>query len=229
ENDVKLRYVKNSQELNSPDLIIIPGTKNTISDLKYLETSGLAAGIISRVGSGSSTFLLGICGGYQMLGNKISDKHNLESDAREVDGLGLLPIRTRLATDKILSQVKARETTSGTEVSGYEIHHGLSACEGTPNPFFEIVERNGKKIKCPDGFRRKDGHVLGTYIHGLFDADSFRRAFLNKIRQSKGWQPLSQKKHFDQDGEFDKLAQLLRENLNMKALYGLVKVCSHGN
>lgn len=224
EDDVVLRYVKNAEELNSPDLIIIPGTKNTISDLKYLKSSGLAGRIISRIGSNSPTFLLGICGGYQMIGKKISDKYHLESNSKEIKGLGLLPIHTHLAKDKILSQVKARDIFSGIEIFGYEIHHGLSDCKIRPEPFFEILERNGKKIKYFDGFRRKNNRVLGTYIHGLFDADTFRREFLNTIRQSKGWYPLPQKTYFDPDREFDKLAQLLRENINMKLLYGIIKV-----
>ena len=222
ENDVVLRYVKNSEELNSPDLIIIPGTKNTISDLKYLKSSGLAGRIISRISSNNSTFLLGVCGGYQMLGKKISDKYHLESNSSQIEGLGLLPISTRLAKDKVLSQVKAREISSGIEISGYEIHHGLSGCRGSLKPFFEILERSSKKIKYFDGFRRNDNRVLGTYIHGLFDADTFRREFLNKIRQSKGWRSLPQQIHFDPDREFDKLAQLLRENIDMKSLYGIV-------
>jgi len=224
ENDVVLRYVKSPEELDNPDLIIIPGTKNTISDLKYLKVSGLAGRIISRVNFDSSTFLLGVCGGYQMLGEKISDKYHLESDNGEIEGLGLLPIRTHLSKNKVLSQVKAREISSGIEISGYEIHHGLSDCKGALKPFFEILERNGKKIKYFDGFRRKDSRVLGTYLHGLFDTDIFRREFLNKIRQTKGWQRLSQEVQFDPDREFDKLARLLRENINMKSLYEMVKV-----
>ncbi|MEK6527863.1 MAG: cobyric acid synthase [Nitrospirota bacterium] len=224
ENDLVLRYVRNSEELNSPDLIIIPGTKNTISDLEYLKVSGLAGKIISYIRSNSSPFLLGVCGGYQMLGKKIFDKYHLESAIEEINGLGLLPIRTHLVKDKVLNQVKAREVSSGIEIFGYEIHHGISEGKGDPKPFFEILERKGKKIKYFDGFRSKDKRISGTYIHGLFDTDTFRREFLNQIRQSKGWQPLPQKINFDPDREFDKLAQLLRENINMKLLYRIVKV-----
>ncbi len=229
EGDVVLRYVKNSGELVSPDLIIIPGTKNTISDLKYLKSNGLAKKIISRIGSGRSAYLLGICGGYQMLGRKIVDKYHLESNSTEIEGLGLLPVSTHLAKDKVLSQVKARDVVSGIEVLGYEIHHGLSGCEGGLKPFFEILERNGKKTKYHDGCRRKDGRVLGTYVHGLFDSDGFRREFLNAIRLSKGLRPLAQSTRFDPDGEFDKLARLLRENIDMKSLYGIMKVSPHGH
>lgn len=224
ENDVVLRYVKNAEELSGPDLIIIPGTKNTISDLMYLKTSGLAGKIISLVNSDRPIFLLGICGGYQMLGKKISDKYHLESNNNEIEGLGLLPIHTRLGKDKVLSQVKAREVSSGIGISGYEIHHGLSRSQGGLKPFFEILECNNRKVKYFDGFRSKDGRILGTYIHGLFDRDTFRREFLNKIRQAKGRQPSRQKIHFDPDREFDKLAKLIRENINMKSLYEMIDV-----
>ena len=224
EEDVALRYVKNTEELKNPDLIILPGTKNTISDLKYLKTSGLAERIISRVSSNSLVFLLGICGGYQMLGRKISDKYYLESNDGQIKGLGIAPISTRLAKDKILSRVRAREVSSGTEISGYEIHHGLSGYKGRLKPFFEIIERDGKKTSDFDGLRTDDGRISGTYIHGLFDTDAFRRDYLNMIRQSKGWQPLPQKIHFDPDKEFDKLADLLRRNIDMKSLYELTGV-----
>ncbi len=226
ENDVALRYVKNAGELNNPDLTIIPGTKNTIFDLKYLKTSGLADSIISCISSNSSAFLLGICGGYQMLGKRIFDKYHLESNDLEIMGLGLLPMRTHLAKDKVLKQVKAREVSSGREISGYEIHHGLSGSKAGLKPFFEILERNSRKVKYFDGLRSKDNRVLGTYIHGLFDADSFRRDFLNKIRKSKGWGLVAQEMRFNPEREFDKLAQLLRENINMKSLYEIIEGCA---
>jgi adenosylcobyric acid synthase len=224
EGDVVLRYVRTPEELNSPDLIIIPGTKNTIFDLKYLKAQGFARKIISIISSNNSAFLLGICGGYQMLGNKICDKHHLESNSGEIEGLGLLPIRTHLAKNKVLAQVKAKEISSGIEISGYEIHHGISKYRRDYKPFFEILERNGKEAGYFDGLKREDNRVLGTYIHGLFDTDTFRREFLNKIRQSKGWQSLPKKIHFNPDREFDKLAKLLRENVNMKLLYEIAKV-----
>ena len=222
EDDVALRYIKTPEELRHPDLIIIPGTKNTIADLKYLKTTGLAKKIVSIVNFDSASFLLGICGGYQMLGEKISDPYRLESDIKEIEGLGFLPIRTHLAKDKVLVQVKAREIVSGKEISGYEIHHGISECKKNYAPFFEVLERHDKSKRYLDGYRREDGRVSGTYIHGLFDADSFRREFLNRIRQKKGWPSLPEKMVFDMDREFDKLAQLLRENINMKSLYGIV-------
>jgi len=224
ENDVVLRYIRKPEELQSPDLIIIPGTKNTCSDLKHLKISGLAEKIVSLTNSHPLTFIMGICGGYQMLGNKISDRHRLESNGEEIEGLGLLPIHTYLGKEKVLTQVKAKEITSGIEISGYEIHHGVSKYRhmGKYGHLFEITERNGKRTRYFDGLRREDNRVLGTYIHGLFDSDTFRRGFLNKIRQKKGWRMLPENSFFNPDKEFDKLAKLLRENINMGWLYKIL-------
>ncbi len=222
ESDVRLRYVNDKDELSGADLIIIPGTKNTVADLTWLKVSGIADKILSTIHYPLSANLIGICGGYQMLGGKISDEYHLESDNRESEGLGLLPISTRLAKEKILGRVKAKELSSGIEISGYEIHHGVSRCGKRCDPVFEVFERNDRAVRYFDGFRSKDGRILGTYIHGLFDADTFRRSFLNRIRQAKGWKPLSEKTFFDSDKEFDKLARLLRKNMDIKSLYGIM-------
>lgn len=222
EQDVQLRYIRSPQELGSPDVIIIPGTKNTISDLKYLKTSGLADKILSTINHQLSTILIGICGGYQMLGMRIRDRHSLESNTREINGLGILPVKTDLEKEKTLTRVRARELVSGMEISGYEIHHGNSRAMTKPLPAFEIFERNGKRLKRFDGMTRPDGRVLGTYIHGLFDNDGFRRNWLNGIRQRKGWPALARNISFNPDKEFDKLAKLLRKNIDLKLLYRIL-------
>ena len=231
EKDVKLRYIKRPQEIDNPDVIVIPGTKNTIGDLQYLRRTGLAQRIESVFNNRRLTVLVGICGGYQMLGVKIRDKHSLESNAGETDGLGILPVKTDLEKEKTLHRVRARELASGIEVSGYEIHHGnsraisgsTSLATGKPMPAFEIFERNGKKLKRFDGMTRPDGRVLGTYIHGLFDNDGFRRNWLNGIRQRKGWPALAQNVSFSPDREFDKLAKLLRKNIALDKIYEIIE------
>jgi adenosylcobyric acid synthase len=237
EQDVKLRYIKRPEDLNNPDVIIIPGTKNTISDLKYLKASGLADKILSAIRypclagrQALSAMLVGICGGYQMLGMRIRDRHSLESNTREINGLGILPVNTDLEKEKTLTRVRARELASGMEISGYEIHHGNSRAMGGSAslttskhlPAFEIFERNGKRLKRFDGMTRPDGRVLGTYIHGLFDNDGFRRNWLNGIRQRKGWPALARNISFNPDKEFDKLAKLLRKNIDLKLLYRIL-------
>lgn len=224
EPDVVLRYIRTSHELNSPDIIIIPGTKNTISDLKYLRDSGIADKIVSIINSRTQTMLVGICGGYQILGTKIYDPHSHESSCKKIEGLGLLPVETYLRKEKVLTQLKAKELVSGIEVCGYEIHHGstkmLKNCGCSP--VFEIIEHNDKKMKDFDGAKEESGRIFGTYIHGVFDSKFFRRDFLNRIRLKKGWKKLSITEVFDIDKEFDKLAKLLRENIDMKFLYKIL-------
>ena len=222
EVDVRLRYVKRPEELNSPDILIIPGTKNTIADLRWLKDSGIASKILSAIRYPLSAILIGICGGYQMLGSKIYDRHGLESKSKKVEGLGILPIETHLKTVKILAQVKAKDLLSGLELSGYEIHHGHTRITGDCEPLFKIFQRNGKKTRYFDGVSSNNGRILGTYIHGLFDSTAFRQSFLNRVRFKKGWPLLSQAADFDPDSEIDKLAKLVRENLDMKYLYKIL-------
>ena len=222
EADVALKYIKRAEELNNPDIIIIPGSKNTIADLMYLKKAGLAQQVISAISHKPSTVLLGICGGYQMLGKRIFDKHSLESNTKEIDGLGLLPVNTVLENRKVLAQIKATEIASGLEISGYEIHHGSSKILEDYTPIFEISESNGKRVKYFDGVKSSNGRIFGTYIHGLFDCDIFRRNWLNRIRQRKGWPALAQKSMYNPDKEFDKLAKLLRENIDTRLLYKIL-------
>lgn len=219
EPDVNLRYIKSPEELNSPDVIIIPGTKNTIKDLDWLRRCGLASRILSK----PSVMLMGICGGYQMLGDKIYDLEKLESQKTQIEGLKVLPMVTHLEREKILSQVMAQELSSKLIVSGYEIHHGRSKNLKKLKPLFRILKRQGKEAEDFDGVVSEDARVWGTYIHGIFEADIFRRDFLNRLRLKKGWPALAQMTTFDLDKEFDKLARLVRENIDMDFLYKILK------
>jgi adenosylcobyric acid synthase len=223
EEDVRLRYVKRPQELDSADMIIIPGTKNTISDLKYLKKCGLAKKIESIINSNKSTTLVGICGGYQMLGKKIFDKEGLESKHGEEEGLKFLPVETSLKNEKTILRVRAKNLASGIEVSGYEIHHGSTRITAGGQPAFEVFECNSKKARYFDGARTPDKRIFGTYIHGLFDAPHFRRNLLNSLRKNKGWPPVSSKENFTLDREFDKLAKLVRDNIDMDYLYKILR------
>jgi len=222
EPDVSLRYVKKADELTSPDVIIIPGTKNTIEDLSYLVKTGLAKQIISIFQSNPSLVLVGICGGYQMLGERIYDKKGVESKTKEIKGLGLLPLVTEIYPEKILSQVKARHLDSDIEVTGYEIHHGRTKTSGNLKPLFEIFRAGNKKTKKPDGTTTRDNRCWGTYIHGVFDSDRFRRHFLNGLRRKKGWRDLSVGSSYDVDKEIDKLAHLVRNNVDLSSLYKIL-------
>lgn len=222
ESDVGLRYINKPEELGSPDIIIIPGTKNTLFDLEYLKACGFAEEILSAARSNPRALILGICGGYQMLGELICDKYSVESGSKKITGLGLLPAQTHLRKDKELSRIKARELSSGIGLSGYEIHHGVTKVSRSCKPLFEVFQRNGKKAKYFDGAVSRNGCILGTYIHGLFDAAIFRRDFLDRARERKGWPALLQAATFDPDAQINKLAKLVRENIDVGYLYRIL-------
>lgn len=178
EPDVRLRYVDSPAHLGRPHAIILPGTKSTASDLRWLRDRGLADAIVRHAAEGAA--VVGVCGGYQMLGRTIRDPDSVESSDREVQGLGLLPVETTFAAEKATRQVSARvigssgwfTALSGSVVSGYEIHMGRTPTE---SPWLEI--EGGA-----DGAASADGRVWGCYLHGLFANDAFRRAWLASLR-----------------------------------------------
>ncbi len=186
EPDVALRYAAAPLDLASADIIILPGSKNTIADLDYLKQSGFFGALNEHVHRGGE--LVGICGGYQMLGREISDPHGLEAGGNR-DGIGLLDIATELSFQKRTVQVEAiplhLEAGSGCAVSGYEIHMGVTR-RGDAAPSFRILGCSDRNKAAGEGAVSKDGRVWGTCIHGVFDRPEFRRLWLNRARQRKG-------------------------------------------
>jgi len=221
EPDVSLRYVNSVKELGRPDVIILPGTKSTVHDLFYLRKSGLASKIVKALDENPRLRLIGICGGFQMLGKKITDPGRTESEIPETVGLGLLPMVTDFQKEKILAQVKGVDLVTHLPVLGYEIHHGLTRHLEPCRPVFLLTERKGRRVKETDGVSCLDGRVWGTYLHGVFDADAFRREFLNRIRKDKGLAPLPVTA-FDTDRELEKLADRVRAHLDMDAVYEIL-------
>ena len=129
------------------------------------------------------------------------------------------PLKTTFSARKKLSQVEAKDIRTGLYVFGYEIHHGKTEQKSSCKAVFKILKRGNKLINETDGAQRADGRIWGTYIHGIFDSDEFRRDFLNRIRAKKGWEPIASKVQLDNDREFDKLARIVRENIDMDYLY----------
>jgi len=127
-----------------------------------------------------------------------------------------------MMVEKRLCRVQAKYISSGTLVSGYEIHHGITAAKSACPPLFKVVERNGKKVKYNDGASGNNGRILGTYIHGLFDGPEFRRGFLNRVRAKKGWPALPKATVFSPDAQIDRLASLVRKNIDMDYLYKIL-------
>ena len=215
EPDVHLRTVRRIQDLGHPDAIILPGSKNVIGDLTFLRAVGLDRTLEQLAAEGRCE-IVGICGGYQILGRSISDPHGIESPGTELDGLDLLPIDTVLEPDKTLTRSEARHCISGLKVHGYEIHHGQSLTVEIPPA---LIGTDGQAM----GACRGDGLVWGSYLHGLFDADDFRRWFIDRLRQRKGLNPLGTVQAcYDLEPAFERLADAVRQSLDIPAIYRLM-------
>ncbi len=180
EPGVRVRYVSAVEELGAPHAIILPGTKATIADLAWLRSQGFDRAITEAT---QRTIVVGVCGGYQMLGERVADPHGAEGPAgASVAGLGLLPVATTFARAKHTYRSQMR-LPDGSLVEGYEIHMGESVRLGEAMPFGVIVQRNGQAVELPDGALSKDGRVWGVYLHDIFANDAFRHDWLRSL----GW------------------------------------------
>lgn len=223
ESGVSVRYVEKASELGKPDLICLPGTKNTISDLRWLRQSGLEAAVLRQVSEGKP--LIGICGGYQMLGEWIEDSCNAEGGG-SVRGMELLPVVTVYEPEKTRTQTKGKleqltgfwEPLSGKAVEGYEIHMGKSVLRPGQGQEAAALEQG------MDGCQR--GNVLGTYLHGFFDSSELRDALIQLLCDKKGIKRTEASKSLSEyrEEQYDKLARILRESLNVERIYELLGV-----
>jgi adenosylcobyric acid synthase len=233
QDDVSLKYITRGKSIGNPDILIIPGSKNTIEDLIYLKESGLAKQITAFSKTGG--LIVGICGGYQMLGKKLCDPNGVECGMSEIDGLGLLDIETLFEEEKVTTQVKGTlnkdlpgylKGLAEKRVSGYEIHMGMSTLGKAARPILTIDERLEEKVDYLEGCTNEEGNVFGTYLHGLFDEIDFTRSLLNTVRAKKGLESktsdVTSFKEF-KDREYDKLAQTVRENVDLEAIYKLIR------
>ncbi|MBI2848348.1 MAG: cobyric acid synthase [Chloroflexi bacterium] len=222
EKDVSVRYVDSVERLGVPDLIILPGSKTTIADLGWLEESGLASRIIEL--SGQGVFIIGICGGYQMLGEHIQDPNYVESGTPLRKGLGLLPVTTHFLRNKETHQIKGDVLVDrglltgacGQQFEGYEIHMGQTVNETETS--FRIHERSGKPCEISDGCLDASGRILGTYIHGLFHNRVLRQSILQHVARSKN-HVVSFCSDDVRGREYDRLADLIRRGLDMDLIY----------
>ena len=230
EEGVGLRYVRSRDELRSPDLVIVPGSKTAIADMEYLRETGIASRLVELAGEGTS--VIGICGGYQMLGQSILDPDLVESRSKQTTGMGLLPVVTRFSSHKQTHQTSGTVTGNhgllggarGLPFEGYEIHMGNTAsCAGgdgahsmTP---FRLLTRSGQAFDSGDGSMSSDGWVMETYVHGLFQNTELRRSILGQIATRKGVCLRLREDTFSQSREYDRLAELVRRSLDLNALY----------
>jgi adenosylcobyric acid synthase len=240
EPNVRVRYVTSLADLGEPHAIILPGTKSTVSDLMWLNERGFVAAIRAHAHRGAA--IVGICGGYQMLGRIIRDPNHVESERDSTEGLGLLDVETIFLADKATHQARARVTTSngfwrelnGQELHGYEIHMGKTI---GGDAIARIVQRGDEACDELDGAVSADGKIFGTYLHGLFDNANFRHAWLNSIgtRTSADERGEENKKSVSirvnprpiemsdvREREYDRLAETVRASLDMEQLYRIV-------
>ena len=234
-NDVSLKYVTKSSELGNEDIIIIPGSKNTVEDMKDLIEKNIGREIVRIAKKGTPVF--GICGGFQMLGQKIMDPEKIESDLKEISGLGLLDIETVMKSDKTTTQYKNTVKnvsgilagTEGMEIKGYEIHQGYSYPVNEKNEENNNSENILKNdTACLFGDEKLKGavkdNIAGTYIHGIFDNSEFTSHFLNEVRKLKGLDRIDENFSYSdyKNREYDKLAEVLRENIDIKKIYEIM-------
>lgn len=245
EPDVVVRYVSTAEDLGTPDVVILPGTKDTISDLAFLRERGLGRAILEQW-SERGIQLVGICGGYQMLGKTLYDPYAVESEINEAEGLGLLPQMTTFSKEKRTLRVKGRMVNDHPlrlhmidgavpSVEAYEIHMGVTEytefteteSEGY-TPLFEMhTDKNVEPALLDlegthfEGCAAADGKLWGTYLHGLFDNDEFRRSWLDGLRIQKGLSPLGEtfQAAAYKTAEFDRIAEVVRTHLDIEQIY----------
>jgi adenosylcobyric acid synthase len=228
EAGVSIRYVSHAAALGDPDLVILPGTKATVADLGWLRARGIEAALRARP---PTTTVLGICGGYQMLGRRIDDP--VETGAGVIEGLGMLPADTHFEPAKVTrpragnAAVPAGGPASGSAVmeggqrhpvTGYQIHHGRTTSDA---PWITLDDGWGT---APEGAVNHDGSTLGTSLHGLFEGDEFRTAFLTRVaaRRGKAFTPSGLSFAAARDAQFDRLADLVEAHLDMAAIEKLI-------
>lgn len=228
---VHLRFVSKPEEMGTPNLLVIPGTKNTIGDLAVLREKGLDKAIIEAGRKGS--MIAGICGGYQMLGKTLEDPEGVAGSGGCVNGLGLLPVKTVFAPEKVMAQVKGNLAVSAISpapmaITGYEIHMGLSSLDASVTPFAWIEDPQGKN-KRSDGAVSGDGRVWGTYLHGIFDNKHF---VVSLIQQLTGNAALvaavsdTADVYAYKEKQYDLLAKTVRESVDLTAVYQIMGIKS---
>ena len=239
EPSVALAFLERAEDVMSADILILPGTKQTLQDLDWLERSGFFPAISEFRKQTARAAIIGICGGMQMLGRVLEDPGGVESDGRprSARGLGLLPIATVLHAEKITRRIQGRvqlATLLGRPVAersfdGYEIHLGETIYDENANPFSEIT-RAGNDDVLRDGAVSSDGFIFGTYVHGLFDDDSFRHSFVTAARPARGLAPPRQIvfANADRQQRIDRFADHVRRALDMSLIKSWLRPAGSG-
>lgn len=218
EPDVRLIRVSGATETVF-DALIFPGTKHTAQALRSIIASGIDQ--VARRVHLQRGMVIGVCGGYQILGKQIRDPDGVESPERCLDGLGLLDVTTTFYPTKVTRPVLAVHRDSGALVQGYEIHMGQTTAGPGVSPLFDLRSDDGT-MGGAEGAVSADGLIWGTYIHGLFDQPSFRRVILNRLRESKGWPPLNPRPDNSLDAQLDQLAAQVSASVDLVAIEAII-------
>lgn len=231
EPDVAVHYLSDPESAPRLDVVCLPGSKSTVADLQWLRRAGWENYLMRHLRDGG--WAVGICGGYQMLGQYIFDPQHVESAAAETVGLGLLDVVTTFAPEKITARVEGAGLGSGSPVSGYEIHAGRVRRQGAVLPLFHLTMRNGQLISELEGAQSPEGRVWGTVIHGLFDSALWRRQFLDRVRVGKGLTPLVATAAPDalvqRLQEYDRFADVMEAHVDITRLRALIESTEAGN
>lgn len=222
---VDLVYFDKPAEIFGFDAVIIPGSKNTIEDLDALRKNGMADVLSAYYKSGGT--VVGLCGGYQMMGSVVRDPHGVESSLESIPGLGLLDMETEMYPEKTTTQVQAGLICESLPfagridevLSGYEIHMGRSTSTGSARPLFRIFMRDAKPADVEDGLAQPGGRAWGTYIHGIFDNDGFRAMFIEDLAKRSGKVVLEASASFSfrlwKDEQYDRLARYVGSHVDV--------------
>ena len=228
---VSLRYVTNVSELKNPDMIILPGTKNTMEDLMWMRQNGLEAAVMKKAASG--TVIFGVCGGYQMLGQRLSDPYGVESEGT-IAGMGLLPIETVFTKEKTRTSVSGSfsgiggllSSLDGVKLEGYEIHMGETTLMSGARPLNSIRNMNEA-----DSVTKADGawmnQIYGSYVHGIFDREEITDRIVQALGEKKGvdtGEMTGVDYQTFKESQYEILAAGLRENLDMKRIYQIMRI-----
>ncbi len=231
EKNVELTYIQDPKDCEDLDLLIIPGSKNTLHDRHFLINQGFDEKIYRQVKKG--TMVMGICGGYQILGRTLRDDHKVESDVAEINGLGLLDINTVMEKEKTTRQITGRsplfQQESSTEINGYEIHMGKTTRNEGAKAWITLSDGS------QDGSVDQSRQIFGTYLHGIFENDDFRRDLLGHLEICKDkrgiYREMDRNRVTDDPGlsfkdlknqEYNRLAAMMEEHLDMDALLKII-------
>jgi adenosylcobyric acid synthase len=226
EPGVRVIYLTDPQSAPALDLLVVPGSKSTIADLQWMRRVGWEGYLMQHRRRGG--WIVGVCGGYQMLGQCITDTSGVESKIPVTAGLALLDIETSFEPEKITARVNANHLEWAVAVSGYEIHAGRIGLGPDAKPLLRVTEREGRTVNELEGACSEDGRVIGTSVHGLFDAAPFRRRFIDMIRTARGIAPSPAAPLEDfsmvRERDYDRMADVIEQHLDLQRVMALAGI-----